>query len=194
MRKSKCVWSILYRVSCVSLWGVQSVDTRFENFGVTRAQRRAPPRRGTLLLSPVCAVVPPLGDARRPRRGEHHAASLRRVAGAYVFMSSGLTETLLSVTETGTSKVSVVCLVSVKQSIHPITTSPPPLIAADGCTCTVGGGLVVIGVHLFSFSPFTLHVSLEGLSATRYLSLSCRHPFFRSGRWASEASKARSAA
>ena len=105
----------LSSIVCISM-GSAVCGYTFENFGVTRAQRRAPPRRGTLLLSPVCAVVPPLGDARRPRRGEHHAASLRRVAGAYVFMSSGLTETLLSVTETGTSKVSVVCLVSVKQS------------------------------------------------------------------------------
>ena len=79
----------LSSIVCISM-GSAVCGYTFENFGVTRAQRRAPPRRGTLLLSPVCAVVPPLGDARRPRRGEHHAASLRRVAGAYVFMSSGL--------------------------------------------------------------------------------------------------------
>ena len=147
MRKSKCVWSILYRVSCVSLWGVQSVDTLLRT-SASRERSGVPlPGEGLSCshLCRVCAVVPPLGDARRPRRGEHHAASLRRVAGAYVFMSSGL-------------RTMVACS------------------------------------NLFSFSPFTLHVSLEGLSATRYLSLSCRHPFFRSGRWASEASKARSAA
>jgi hypothetical protein len=55
MRKSKCVWSILYRVSCVSLWGVQSVDTLLRT-SASRERSGVPLPGEGLSCSHLCAL------------------------------------------------------------------------------------------------------------------------------------------
>ena len=51
----------------------------------------------------------------------------------------------------------------------------------------------VVSVPLWRYEPRTAEIHKRA-RLYGYLSLSCRRPFFRSDRWASEASRARSAA